>query len=256
MYEWFFNGFSMAQILVLGFCAILIGINKTGMPGIGTLPVVMLMLTFEPRLSTGLQLMMLGAADLIAVTFYRRHANWVIVMKLLPWALVGIAVGILVLRGLDGGMLRVAIGWIIIVMVMLNFLRQRFLKNTENLPDHWMFSAFFGLAAGLTTQVANAAGPVMAIYLLSMRLPKKEYMGSCAWYFLILNWLKIPIFIFEGRITAAAFKADLAMLPLLLVGGMLGILFINKINQKVFEIIIQVLVVVTAIYLIVSSPSA
>ncbi|MDD5664120.1 MAG: hypothetical protein PHT71_07675, partial [Victivallaceae bacterium] len=87
-------------------------------------------------------------------------------------------------------------------------------------------------------------------------LPKKEYMGSCAWYFLILNWLKIPIFIFEGRITAAAFKADLAMLPLLLVGGMLGILFINKINQKVFEIIIQVLVVVTAIYLIVSSPSA
>ena len=143
------------------------------------------------------------------------------------------------------------IGWVIIGMAALNFLRGRYLKSADNLPDHWAFSAFFGLLAGLTTQVANAAGPVMAIYLLSMRLSKKEYMGSCAWYFLILNWLKIPIFVFEGRITFSAFKADLAMLPLLLIGGALGILFINKINQKVFETIIQVLIVATALYLIV-----
>lgn len=251
MYEWFFDSFSWMQLLVLAFSAILIGINKTGMPGIGTLPVVMLMATFEPRLSTGLQLMMLGAADVIAVTYYRRHANWRIVGRLLPWALAGIALGVLVLRGLDSGMLRPVIGWVIIGMAALNFLRGRYLKSADNLPDHWAFSAFFGLLAGLTTQVANAAGPVMAIYLLSMRLSKKEYMGSCAWYFLILNWLKIPIFVFEGRITFSAFKADLAMLPLLLIGGALGILFINKINQKVFETIIQVLIVATALYLIV-----
>ncbi len=250
MHEWFFGGFSGTQIVVLILSAILIGINKTGMPGIGTLPVVMLVASFEPRLSTGLQLMMLGAADIMAVTYYRKHANWRMVLRLMPWALTGIGIGVLVLKGLNDNMLRQVIGGIILSMVVINYLRNRYLKDADKVPNHWAFTAFFGLLAGTTTQIANAAGPVMAIYLLAMRLPKKEYMGVCAWYFLILNWLKIPIFVLEGRITMAALRADLAMLPMLFIGGILGILLINKINQKAFEIVIQILVVVTAFYLL------
>lgn len=250
IYEWFFNDFSGWQIMVLALSAILIGINKTGMPGIGTLPVVMLVASFEPRLSTGLQLMMLGAADIMAVTYYRKHANWRMVMRLMPWALTGIGIGVLILRAIDDNMLRQVIGVIILAMVIINYLRNRYLKDADKVPNHWAFTAFFGLLAGTTTQIANAAGPVMAIYLLAMRLPKKEYMGVCAWYFLILNWLKIPIFVMEGRITMAAVRADLAMLPMLFIGGILGILLINKINQKAFEMIIQILVVATAFYLL------
>lgn len=260
MFEWFFSDFSWAQVLILMLSAVLIGINKTGLPGIGTLPVVLLLVFFEAGLSTGLQLMMLGAADIMAVIYYRRHANWLMVLRLMPWALTGIGLGVLVLDGfslwgvtwpgIDNNMLRPVIAVIILVMFILNYLRTKYLKSADQLHAHWMFTAFFGLIAGFTTLVANAAGPVMAIYLLAMRLPKKQYMGVCAWYFLILNWLKIPIFIYQGRITYAAFKADLAMLPLLIVGGVLGIILINKLNQKVFEIIIQVLVVATAIYLL------
>jgi hypothetical protein len=263
MFEWFFSDFTGIQILVLMVSAVLIGINKTGLPGIGTLPVVLLLLSFEAGLSTGLQLMMLGAADVMAVIYYRRHASWVMVLRLMPWALTGIGAGVLALggfslwswrwTGIDDDMLRPVIAVIILAMVALNYLRTKYLKNADNIHTHWAFTAFFGLIAGFTTLVANAAGPVMAIYLLAMRLPKKEYMGVCAWYFLILNWLKIPIFIYQGRITYEAFRADLAMLPLLLVGGFLGILLINKINQKAFEIIIQVVVVATAVYLLFKS---
>ncbi len=260
MYEWFFNDFTVAQILILMFCAVLIGINKTGLPGIGTLPVVLLLLFFEAGLSTGLQLMMLGAADIMAVAYYRRHAKWSMVLRLMPWALAGIGLGVLILDGftvgelrwpgIDNDMLRPVIAVIILTMVALNYVRTKYLKNASELHTHWAFTAFFGLMAGFTTLVANAAGPIMAIYLLAMRLPKKEYMGVCCWYFLILNWLKIPIFVYQGRITFEAFKADLAMLPLLAVGGVLGILLINKINQKTFEIVIQILVIGTAIYLL------
>lgn len=260
MFEWFFGGFSGPQILILMLSAVLVGINKTGLPGIGTLPVVLLLLFFEAGLSTGLQLMMLGAADVMAVIYYRRHANWRMVLRLLPWALAGIGAGVLAVDGFalwswDGGgvddhILRPVIAVIILAMVVLNYLRAKYLKNAGDFHTHWMFTAFFGLMAGFTTLVANAASPVMAIYLLAMRLPKKEYMGVCAWYFLILNWLKIPIFICQGRITCEAFKADLAMLPLLAAGGLLGILLINKINQKAFETVIQAVVVAAAVYLL------
>ena len=77
------------QLTVLIIGAILIGINKTAIPGLGVLPVVMLTMTFETRMSTGLQLGMLAMADIIAVVYYRRNADWKIVLRLLPraWSL-------------------------------------------------------------------------------------------------------------------------------------------------------------------------
>ena len=74
-------------------------------------------------------------------------------------------------------------------------------------------------------------------------------MGCSAWFFLIINWTKMPLFLMDGRITLEALKVDLTMIPFLLVGGALGILLISKMPQKLFENIIQVIVVLCAIYL-------
>ena len=230
--------------------AVLIGINKTGMPGLGAVPVVLLALMFETKLSTGLQLMLLCAADLFAVSYYRHHADWWIVLRLVPWALVGIGLGTLTLEVVDSETLRLLIGWIILLMGVISVLKSLYLKNIETIPRHWAFSAAFGMLAGFTTLVANAAGPVMAIYLLAMRLPKERYMGSCAWYFLILNYLKLPIFIWEGRITLPAVRADLAMLPLILLGAWLGVVLVRKLPQRSFERMIQVLIFLGALMVI------
>ncbi len=249
IYDFFFQDMSSAQLMTLLLSAVLIGINKTGMPGIGTLPVVMLALMFPTKLSTGLQLMMLCAADLMAVSYYRRGANWKLVLRLLPCALCGMGIGSLTLHLIDDRLLRTAIGVIILFLALLNWIRNRYISQ-EKIPDHAAFVFLVGLTAGFTTQVANAAGPVMALYLLAMRLPKEEYMGTCAWYFMILNWIKLPLFVAEGRITESAFRADLAMLPFLLLGAVLGIVFIRKAPQKLFEWIIQVLVVISALKLL------
>ena len=88
--DFFFQGFSTLQIVVLCISAVIIGINKTGMPGLGLLPVVMLANTFEPGLSTGLQLMMIAMADIPAIIYYRKTVNWKIILRLLPAALAGI----------------------------------------------------------------------------------------------------------------------------------------------------------------------
>lgn len=249
MFDFFFDSMSPVQIATLLVSAVLIGINKTGMPGIGLLPVVMLTMLFPARLSTGLQLMMLCAADVMAVSYYRRKANWHLVLRLLPCAITGLLIGSLIMRHINDELLRYAIGWIILILLGFNLIRTRYWKS-EKVPNHIAFTIAVGLIAGITTQIANAAGPVMALYLLSMRFPKEEYMGTSAWYFMILNWLKLPLFLYEGRITMEAFRADLAMLPLLFLGAVLGILFIRKAPQKVFELIIEILIAISAIKLL------
>ena len=230
---------------VLCLCAVLIGINKTGIPGLGPLPVVLLALSFPTAKSTGIQLIMLCMADLMAVSYYRRRANWKLILKLLPFALCGIALGSVVMRFFDDGALRVAIGIIILAMAGLNFVRRRFFKEGR-LPSHWSFAMLIGLAAGFSTQIANAAGPVMAIYLLAMQLPKDEYLGTSAWYFMTLNFLKLPVFILEGRIILESLYIDLCMLPMIVLGAFLGILIARKMSQQSFELVVQILIVISA----------
>ena len=137
----------------------------------------------------------------------------------------------------------------ILLLCIFGLMKDHLFKDKEKIPTHWSFAAFFGLLAGFTTQVANAAGPVMAIYLIAMRFEKKEYMGTAAWYFLILNWTKVPIFMLEGRITLASVKADLAMIPLLLVGAAIGIWLLKKMPQKVFEKAVLILSALAALKL-------
>ena len=249
MLETIFQNCDWLQITGLLVSAILIGINKTALPGIGTLPVIFLTLLFQAHLATGLQLIMLCTADLMAVAYYRKSANWKLVLRLLPCALCGIALGSVTLRFVTDEILRNAIGIIILLMAALHFIHKHWI-NPDKVPNHPAFIMMVGIVAGFTTQVANAAGPVMALYLLAMRLPKEEYMGTCAWYFMILNWIKMPIFIMEGRITQEALLIDLPMLPIVLLGAFLGVLFLRKIKQKTFETAIQILIVLSALYLL------
>lgn len=251
MMDYFFHDFTSLQLTVLMIAAVLIGINKTGLPGLGLLPVVMLANTFPVGMSTGLQLGMLAMADLPAAWYYRKTVNWKQLMRLIPMALLGILCGHFVLHFIKSDWtLNLLIGSLILALCVFGLVKDYVLKDKEKIPTHWAFAAFFGLLAGFTTQVANAAGPVMAIYLIAMRFEKKEYMGTAAWYFLILNWTKVPIFAYEGRITAASIRADLGMIPLILVGAAIGIWMLKKMPQKIFEKVVLALAAVAAIKLL------
>ena len=245
-----FMGVNATQLTILCIAAVLIGINKTAIPGLGVLPVVMLTMYFETRMSTGIQLGMLALADLIAVAYYRKKADWRILLHLLPWALLGLAVGSGILRLIpeNGVVMKRVIGGIVLALMIVSFIRKRIAP--ENIPSGTGWSAFYGILLGSTTQLANAAGPISSIYFLAMKLPKEKYLGCCAWFFLMLNWIKLPIFAWEGRVTLASVKLDLCMIPFILLGGFLGIVLLRKMPQKIFETVIQILVVVAAIRLL------
>ena len=251
--EFIFGDFSSLQIFILVVAAILIGINKTGIPGLGLVPVIMLVFSFETGISTGLQLMMLCMADLAAVAYYHKTANWKIIAKLLPAALGGIVIGSCVIHKLDSNAMMLLMGIVILILSGISVVREIWWNDADKIPSHWSFAVCTGLLAGFSTQIANAAGPIMALYLLAMRLPKLEYMGTAAWYFMILNWIKLPIFAWEGRITMASVKADLAMIPFLLLGAWLGIVMLNKMPKKLFNWFILILSAVASVYMIFKS---
>lgn len=246
-----FSGVNCWQITSLIAAAVLIGINKTALPGAGLLPVVILTGAFDPRLGAGLQLGMLAAADVMAVIWYRRHADWKLLFRLLPWALAGLAAGSVIMRLLPEGndrILRLMVGVIAVALIFLGWLKERI--RPELIPSGRVAAAFFGILLGITTQLANAAGPVAAVYFLSMKLPKEKYMGTNAWFFLILNWIKLPIFISEGRISLESIRMDLCMLPVLIIGAAVGILLLKRMNQRFFEVAVRYLALLASVKLI------
>lgn len=246
-----FGNIGTTPILILGLAAFLIGINKTAVPGIGLLPVILLASTFETRLSTGLQLGMLAMADVMAVAWYHRHADWKILLRLLPWALAGLAVGSAILHLIppdDTRTMNIIIGIIVLGLAIFSIIRKRLAPDA--LPSGTRAAAGYGILLGTTTQLANAAGPISALYLLSMKLPKEKYMGTASWFFLIVNWIKVPIFAIEGRITPQSVKLDLLMLPIILFGAAIGILLLKKMPQKLFNDIVMALAVIGALKLL------
>lgn len=236
--------------LVVGLCAFVTGVSKTGVPGLGILHVPLIAMVLPARQSTGILLGMLILGDLIAATYYRRRAEWKHVLRPLPAAFAGIVAGWQAMRFVTNKQLGPIIGIIVLVMLALNYWRTRVADEDAPIPTQWWFAAALGFIAGFTTMMANAAGPIMVIYLLAMRLPKLEFVGTSAWFFFIINWLKVPFSVGLGLITPESVRLDLMMLPLIAAGSIAGILFLRRIPQKAFNGVVQILAAAAAIKLL------
>ncbi|MFC1634656.1 sulfite exporter TauE/SafE family protein, partial [Planctomycetota bacterium] len=189
-------------------------------------------------------------ADLFAIVYHRRNAKWGHVLRLLPAAFAGIVAGYFGLRVVDDQELKPIIGGIALVMLGISYWRTRAKGEDAPIPTQWWFAVGLGFMAGVTTMMANAAGPVMIIYLLAMRLPKIEFVGTSAWFFFVVNWLKVPFSANLNLMTADSVKLNLMMLPCIAVGAVAGIFFLKRIPQKAFNAVVQILAAVAAIKLL------
>jgi len=240
---------SVYQWSLLMVCGLLVGMGKTGVAGAGMLIVPILAAVFGGKNSAGLLLPMLAMADIFAVIYYNRHAEWKYVFRLLPSTMAGIGLGIYVGEIVNDEQFKVIMATIIIISLGIMIWREKY-GNGQNIPDKWWFSAAFGLAGGFSTMIGNAAGPVMAVYLLSMRLPKNSYIGTGAWFFLIVNYAKIPfhILIWE-TIDWNSFSINLLTLPAILIGAVAGVKIIGYIPERAYRIFIIVMTAIASIRL-------
>ncbi|MCD8509564.1 MAG: sulfite exporter TauE/SafE family protein [Bacillus sp. (in: Bacteria)] len=234
---------TLYQVVVVILCALFIGISKTGLPTLGVLVVATMATIFPARESIGIVLPMLITADIIAVTYYRKSVNWKTLFSLIPWVLGGIIAGYILLYNIvESRPIEVILGTIIICLVGIQLARLRweagFLKV---MPQSKVFVGVMGTLAGFTTMVGNAAGPIMAVFLIAIALPKREFIGTGAWFFLSVNIIKVPMYGQLGLITGDTLLFNALLILPILVGTFLGIKFLPLLPQKHFNIIILVL---------------
>jgi uncharacterized membrane protein YfcA len=238
------------QWVVAGLAAAGVGVSKTGMPGAGILAVALFTLVVPARESVGLLLPLLIGGDVVAVASYHHHANWRQLVRLFPWAGAGVLAGWLLVGVIKGeATFDRVIGSVLIALVILQIWRSR-RPRVEGEAPNIFWTPCLGFLAGVLTMVANAAGPVMVLYLLGMGLPKLIFMGTGAWYYLIVNSFKVPFFINLGTITHTSILIDSALLPLVWLGAWGGRLLLPKIDQRAFEFIALGLTVVAALKLL------
>jgi uncharacterized protein len=232
-------------------CALMIGVTKAGVAGLGMLIIPIMASIFDPKLSVGILLPMLIIGDIVAAKHYRKDADWKHLIKLVPWVAIGIACGVYVGNRITAEWFRYLIAIAIFVGLIPMIIKGEGDKEAEY-PNRWWFSALFGLAAGFFTMVGNAAGALMSVYLLSMHLPKNRFIGTRAWFFLIVNLVKVPLHIFIwGTITVQTITLNAVMIPLILLGALFGIKIVKKINEKVYRYFIIILIVIAALKLLV-----
>ena len=235
----------------LAVSAVLIGISKTGFPGMGLLAILIAAIAIPVKQSTGLILPMLVVGDIFAVAYYRRHAVWKHLVKLLPFAAIGIVLGSLAMGKVNDAQLRIFIGSVTLAMLGLNWWRCRH-ADEASVPTGWWFPVCIGLAAGVVTMMANAAGPIMVIYFLAMRLPKQEFIGTGAWYYLLLNCFKIPFSRSLDLINMQSMQLNLVLLPAIVVGALAGVRLVRHVPERTFATVVQLLAVAGAAWLLVS----
>ena len=241
------------QWALAALCALFVGMAKTGVPGLGIFAVpLMVVAVGDARQSAGWLLPLLCVADVFAVVAYRRHAQARRLFSLLPWVLAGMAVGALALGGPEG-ILRKVVGAIVLAMVLLRLWRARQPLAPEapaTLSATTARSAGYGLIAGFATTVANAAGPVMNLYLLARRLPKQEFLATGAWFFLFVNLAKIPLYTAHGIIHLRSLAFDALLLPPVILGAMAGRSIAARLPQKAFETAVLTLTTAAALALL------
>ena len=249
-YTEFFSTYETAQWVLLALTALLVGMSKTGIQGVTLLVIPLMALSFGAKPSTGLILPLLCMADIFAVLHYRRVADWTFIVRLLPSAVAGFFVALAVDHFVPASEFKKLMGACLLFVLILMMLTER--KGKRNmLIDKWWYGPLFGLLGGFTTMIGNAAGPVMAIYLLSTKMPKLNFVGTNAWFFMVVNLLKVPLQIFAWHnITLQTFAADLCCLPAIFLGGVLGLRLVKWLPEKAFRRFITVVTWISVILML------
>ncbi|RDY59752.1 sulfite exporter TauE/SafE family protein [Flagellimonas nanhaiensis] len=221
----------------------LMGTSKAGLKGMSIFNVTLMALAFGARQSTGIFIPLLLVGDVFAVIYYNRHAQWKYLLKFLPWMLMGILFG--VFMGKDLPEKEFKLGMVVVIFISLGILLWWERRKSSRVPTHWFFSGSIGIMAGICTMIGNLAGAFTNIFFLAMRLPKNEFVGTAAWLFFITNLFKLPFHVFVWKtITPETLLINLRLVPAILVGLLVGVFIVKRINDRNYK---RFILIVTAI---------
>jgi len=259
--------------------AALCGIAKTALPGAATIAVALCTAVLPAKESTGAILLMLMTGDLLAVWSYRHDADFRMLRRLVPAVLAGVGAGALFLHLASDSSTRRLIGIVLLLLVAITLLQRR-AAGRSRVParspvppmappasgasgalEALRASAapatggraarlVYGSLAGFTTMVANAGGPVTSMYFLACRYPVKAFLGTTAWFFFLVNLVKLPFSVSAGLVNATTLSLTGIAAPAVIASALAGRRLAERMDQRVFEPIIIALTIISALPLL------
>ena len=264
--------------ILLMVVASLCGIAKTALPGAATIAVALCAAVMPAKESTGVILLMLMTGDLLAVWSYRRDADFHMLRRLVPAVLTGVGAGALFLHLASNDSTRRLIGVILLLLVAITLTQRR--STSRRAPDGAsaaqapsppaptletqeatttlatsttsgrLARLVYGSLAGFTTMVANAGGPVTSMYFLACRYPVKAFLGTTAWFFFLVNLVKLPFSISAGLVNTTTMSLTAICAPIVIVSALAGRRLAERMDQRVFEPVIVALTIISALPLL------
>jgi uncharacterized protein len=241
---------TLVQWIASAVAAIGVGISKAGFSGFSLLHVLIFAWLFGARGSTGIVLPMLIFGDVSAVRTFHRHARWIYIRRMLPPALLGVVGASWLMSHLSEAAYKPVMGWIILTLATMHLVRSARPAWFGTIPHSRGFAWAMGLAAGGMSMMANAAGPIVSLYALSIGLPKFEFVGTSAWFFFILNLVKVPFSYGLGLIHGATLRLNLVLIPPILLGIFVGRWLTQVVPQRLFDTLLLVFAAVAALRLV------
>lgn len=231
--------------------ALLVGFSKTGISGF-LMPVIPIIASvFGGKESTGVILPLLIIGDIFALYYYNRHAKWTDIKKLLPWAILGLIIGVIVGNYINDKQFKMVIS-ISVLLCLFTVIYTEKKGESLNIPQNKWVYALAGIITGFTSMIGNAAGPIFSVYLLSMNFKKNDFMGTTAWFFFLINLSKVPLqVLFWHNISFKSILLGVGMIPAIAIGAFLGMIMIKKINEKSFRYIIIAMTAIVSIKLLI-----
>jgi uncharacterized membrane protein YfcA len=241
---------SPAQWVLAAVAATCLGISKAGFAGMSLIHVLVFAMLFGARTSTGIVLPMLIVGDVCGASAFHRHARWDYIRRMLPPACLGVILAASFMRQLSDVVFKPVIGVVILTLTIMQLVRLQRPDWLGDVPHSRLFAWSLGLAAGATTMLANAAGPIITIYCLSVGLPKYEMVGTGAWLFFVLNTFKVPFSIALGLIQGPTLLLNLVLTPAVVAGVLGGRWLVRRVPQQIFDRLILAFAALAALRLI------
>lgn len=236
----------------LAVAAIAVGVSKTALPGVNTLAIALFAAVLPARESTGALLLLLIVGDGFAIWVHRKHARLRALLPLIPAVAAGLVLGSLFLGLASDTWTRRVIGAILLLVIGVTLWRRRRAPEKGEVEGSRVAAAAYGTLGGFTRMVANAGGPVMTMYFLAARFPMRAFLGTAAWFFAGINLAKLPFSIGLGIVDMQTVVMDLALIPGVVAGALLGRSLLGRLDQRTFDKVVIWLTIAGAVYLLLS----
>jgi uncharacterized protein len=242
---------SLEQWLLGGLAVLFVGFSKAGFGGgAGILATPLMAMAFHPKIALGIMLPLLIISDLVSCRIYWREWDTRPLRFFLPAAALGIGLASLFLGQVDNHLLKQMLGALCLAFVVIQLLREHYGTRLNPTSPGWKTGTGFGLASGITSTLAHAAGPVFAMYLLPLRQSPRQFVATTVITFTLINLLKLPGYFSLQLITTQNLKLTFALTPLVILGTLLGAWLNQRVSPKAFTKLIYIILFLSGLELI------